>query len=71
MNQMFCSLITDSIVKEIKCDQCLFEIVNECLNENQNSASRVTLFCFSAEARCSAPCGPILFQERFNVISVC
>jgi hypothetical protein len=30
---MFCSLITDLIAREIKCVQCLFELMNERLNK--------------------------------------
>jgi hypothetical protein len=56
---MFCSLITDLIGREMKCSQCLCELINEGLNEKWSSVSRATWFCRRALARCSAPCKPI------------
>ncbi len=52
---MFCSLMTDLIASEVKSVQCLWEIVDEDLNKKKTDASRVTLFCCRAFARCSAP----------------
>jgi hypothetical protein len=61
---MFCSLITDLIVTEVKCGQCLWKIVHEELNKKKIGASLVTLFCCRAFARYSAPLAPISFLSR-------
>jgi len=68
---MFCSLIIDLIVTEVKCSQCLWKIVHEELNKEQTGSSRVTLFCCRAFARCSNPWAPILFHPSSSVVNVC
>jgi hypothetical protein len=68
---MFCSFSTDFIPSEFECGQCLWTIVHEELNEKNTGASRVTLFCCRAFARCSTPLAPILFSARSSVVSVC
>jgi hypothetical protein len=67
---MFCSLTTDLIVGEIKCGQCLCELMNEWLNKKKSSGSCSTWFCRRALARCSAPCKPIRLYSRLSVTSV-
>ena len=56
---MFCSLITDLIVAEIKCGECLKKIVSEWMNKKKIGVDCVTLFCCKAFQKYCAPLAPI------------
>jgi hypothetical protein len=56
---MLCSFVTDLIVSEVKCGECLRKIVSEWLKKKKNDVNCVTLFCCRALARCCAPSLPI------------
>jgi hypothetical protein len=49
------SLITDLIVGEVKCSECLQRTVSERKNKKKSGTSHFTLFCSKALARRSAP----------------
>jgi hypothetical protein len=69
--KMCCSLITDLIVSKLKCCKCLWKVNDQWLDGKQNDSNDVTLFCWSAFARCSAPWSPIWLLLRSSVVSVC
>ena len=47
---MLCSLIADLVNREVKCGECLYEI----LIAEKDEFVNVTLFCFRVLARCCA-----------------
>ena len=67
--QMFCSYLSDSIPSKIECVECLYKksICVFCVEEEK---IRLTVLFRSAADKCSAPLSPILFQKRFNSLSV-
>ncbi len=67
---MFCSLVSDLVLVEVKYGECLWKRENEWINRRKSDVSRVTLFCCRAFARCCAPWCLISFQPRLSVVSV-
>jgi hypothetical protein len=55
------------IAVKVQCVQCLCETKRM---TDSTKGRDITLFSCRAFARCSAPCGPIIFLERFSVVSV-
>ncbi len=66
---MLCSFISDLILFEVKCGECLCDV---CVNvEKMNKSVVVTLLICRALAMCCAPPGPIPLLRRSSVVSVC
>ncbi len=59
------------IATKFKCCSCLWKVKDQWLNVKQSSYNDVTLLCWSAFVRRSAPWSPISFRQKLSVVSVC
>jgi hypothetical protein len=64
-------LISDFVVSKVKCCECLWKIMDQWWNRKQSGEIDVTLFCWSALARCSNLLASIGSRGRWSSVSVC